>query len=861
MITITRTKRSLLIAAIFISRIGSASAQESRYGTTFPDSVNIKVHESYSQVNGFHRWFFGTNYRKEWGTTVRLPLIDIKKIRGGLSPEQFGGGMETKSIRMADHTGKEWVIRSVEKIPDKLVPENLRGTFVLDWFGDEYSQQHPYSALCVPPLADAANVPHANPVIGVLAADPALGSFGKDFAGRVVLFEEREPTGPSQNTIKVMKELAASHENRIDKEEFLRARLLDLLIGDWDRHEDQWRWTVDKEGKDRIYTAVPRDRDQAMHTRDGVVPGIAALPWIDPQIDNFGGDIPRVKYSLFKTRFTQMYPSSQYSYAEWMQISNDFVKAETDAVIEESVRRLPKGVYAMRHDELVSKLKKRRDHIPAAMAEYYRFINNIVDIRASDLDEKVTITDTAGKAMHVIIKKLNGNGKAKETIMDMVYEPEITKEIRLYVSGGNDQVTIDNKTSRIKLRVIGGDGAKQYTVVNAAKTVQLYSKKDSVTLSGNTGRLNTHFSNDTSNTHFVATNPYNVWTPLVTGNVNKDDGFLLGLGFRYTGRSGFRNLPYSTVQELMVTHSFETDAFRIFYSGQWIQAVGKADFTLNAIVDAPDNTMNFFGQGNETVLNRTGNYRKFYRTRFDYYQFDPALRWHTSKYASFSFGPSLQYYDFDAAGNVGRSVNQPGLIKSYDSTSYKADKLHIGLVAKFISNTEDSKILPTKGYYLNVKLQYYEGVNSSAKSFAQLIPEFTYFQKVDTGARLVLSDRIGGGVSVGNPAYYQSLFLGGQGNLLGFLQNRFAGKQLAYNDFQARLKLADVGGYILPGQLGITGFYDVGRVWIDNEHSDTWHQGVGGGLYFAPASLTVIQLVAGHSSEGWYPYISFDFRL
>jgi hypothetical protein len=861
MITITKTKRSLLIAAIFIARVWTASAQEARYGTTFPDSVNIKVHASYNDVKGFHRWFFGENYRKEWGAPVRLPLINVKQIGGGLSPEQFGGGMETKSIRMSDRTGKEWVIRSVEKIPDKLVPENLRGTFVLDWFGDEYSEQHPYSALCVPPLAEAAGVPHANPVIGVLVPDPSLGSFGKDFAGRVVLLEEREPTGSSQNTIKVLKELAASSDNRIDKEEFLRARLLDLLIGDWDRHEDQWRWTVDKRGKERIYTAVPRDRDQAMHTRDGVLPAIAALPWLDPQIDDFQGAIPHIKYSLFKTRFTQMYPSSQYSFQDWMTITNNFVKAETDEVLKESIRRLPKGVYAMRHDELFLKLKKRRDNIPQAMSDYYKFINRIVDIRASDGDEKVTVKDTTGRGIQVIIQKLNGNGIARETIMDMVYEPKITKEIRLYVSAGNDQVLIANKTSSIKLRIAGGNGEKNYAVNDAYRKVQIYGKKDSISFSGKVNRLNTHLSNDTSNTHFVSTNPYNIWTPLVTGSLNKDDGFLLGLGFKYTGHDGYRKLPYSTIQEVMLTHSFETNAFRVYYDGQWTQAIGRADLTVNAVVDAPDNTMNFFGQGNETKLDKAGNYHRYYRTRFDYYQFDPALRWHTSKSATLSVGPSLQYYNFDAAGNTGRSINQPGLIKSYDSTSYAANKVHLGLIGTFISNTEDSKILPTKGYYLNVRAQYYSGLNSNSGSFAQLIPEFTYFQKVDTGARLIFSDRIGGGISVGNPAFYQSLFLGGQGNLLGYLQNRFAGKQMAYNNLQARLRIANVGGYILPGQLGITGFYDVGRVWIDNEHSDTWHQGVGGGLYFAPASLTVIQIMAGHSNEGWYPYVAFNFRL
>jgi len=858
-----KNKRIILSQAfISFACISTAYAQQSKFETSFPDSVNIKAHASYNNVSRIHRKLFGENYRREWAETVKLPLINIRQFRGGLNPEQYGGGMETKSIRMVDKTGMEWVIRSVEKKPDKLVPIKLRSTFVLDWIGDEYSEQHPYSALCVPPLAEAAGVPHANPVIGVLVSDPALGSFGKDFAGHVVLLEEREPTGHSENTLNVLKDLAASNEKRIDKNEFLRARMLDLLVGDWDRHEDQWRWTADKQGKERIFTAVPRDRDQAMHIRQGLFPSIASLPWLVPQIDNFEGDIPRVKYSLFKSRFMQQYPASQFSYEEWMKAAVDFTKAETDQVLENSVKRLPRAVYLIRHNELVSKLKKRRDNIPRAMSEYYYFINRIVDIRASDLDEKVTITDTTGQGLHITIQRLNNNGSSNDTIMNMVYRSTITKEIRLYISAGNDQVIVDNKTSPIKLRIIGSTGEKTYTICNTIKKVRLYGRKDSIKFSGNTAGLHVHLANDTGNTHFLQTNPYNIWRVIANGSINKDDGFLLGLGFKYVGHDGFRKLPYSTVQELMLTHSFETNAFRINYDGQWIQAIGKADLTLGAIIDAPDNTMNFFGQGNETVLNKAAvDFQKYYRTRFDYYQFDPALRWHTGKGSTLSIGPSLEYYNFDTDGNKGRSVTQPGLIRSYDSTSYSADKIHVGIVAKWISDKEDNKVLPTSGYYLNVKAQFYDGLNNNSRSFGQLIPEFTYFQKIDTGGHLVISDRIGGGISLGNPAFYQSLFLGGQGNLLGYLQNRFAGKQMAYNNLLARLKIANLGGYILPGQIGITGFYDVGRVWIDNESSDKWHQGAGGGIYFAPATLTVIQIIAGHSSEGWYPYIAFNFRL
>jgi len=850
---------------IFLFGVSRATAQQNVgkpvINSDLPDSITISVHPSYNQVNGLHRWLFGENYRKEWAASVRLPLIRISQVHGGLTPEQYGGGMETKSIRMKDSTGKEWVIRSVEKVPDKLLPENLRQTFVIDWVDDEYSGQHPYSALIVPPLAEAAHVPHAHPVIGVLVADKIMGSFSSQYAGRVVLLEEREPTGQSENTIKTLKDLVVNHNNRVDGEEFLRARMLDLLIGDWDRHEDQWRWTAAAVGKDKIYTAVPRDRDQVMHVTQGVFPSLATLPWLDPILGNFDGEIPEIKYSLFKTKFLQPYLDAQLNYADWMRIANAFVKDETDSVLEAGLQQLPAGVYLIRHDELLAKLKKRRDNIPAAMDEYYKFAYKTVDIRLSDKDELVSINDDQEKALHIVVNKLKENGKAGDRIMDMTYQPAITSEIRLYVSAGNDQVIINNKTSPIRLRIVDSIGHKTMDVKEAYKKVKVYGLRDSISFTGDMSNVSKHLSRDTANVGFRPSNPYNLWMPMATGTINRDDGFLLGLGFRYTGRDGFRTGPYSTIQEVMVTHSFETKAFSVNYGGQWMQAIGKADIILDVLAKAPNNTMNFFGQGDLTVLNKTGDYHEYYRARFDLYQLDPALRWHTGKGSTISFGPSLQYYHSNAEDNRNRSVEQPGLIKSYDSTTFNNDKLHLGLAGRFISDKRNNKILPSAGFYLDIKAQGYTGLNNDSKSFAQLKPEFTYYQKVDTGAVLVFSDRVGGGIGIGSPAFYQSFFLGGQGNLLGYLQNRFAGQQMVFNDLQARLRLATLAGYILPGQLGLTGFYDAGRVWIKGEHTNTWHQGTGTGIYFAPASLTVIQIIAGHSSEGWYPYISFNFTI
>jgi hypothetical protein len=828
----------------------------------FPDSTVVKAHASYDDVSGVHRWLFGENYRKEWAMPVKLPILHLSQINGGLAPIKSGGGMESKSLRLEDKSGREWVLRSVEKIPDKLLPSNLQGTFAVEWVGDEFSGQHPYSALIVPPLAEAARVPHANPVIGVVADDPALGQYSKTFVGTVCLLEEREPSGPSDNTFKMDRELVGSFENRLDGKTFLRARMLDVLVGDWDRHEDQWRWTGTKNSEDKVYMSVPRDRDQVFHVTEGLFPMIASRPWIDPLLANFDGGIPHIKYSLFKTRFANAHTDAQMSYNEYMKVVNEFVKAETDEVLEAGLKRLPVETYRYRHNELLTKLKKRRDDLPAAMIEYFKFYNRIVDIRATDKDEQVSISDAPDKAMRIIIEKISKSGNDKGTLMDMTYHPDITEEIRMFVSGGDDHITINTSSTPIKLRIVDSTGNKTFDIKQTATKTKIYGPVSNTRFTGSENGISTHISNDTGNVRFLPTNLYNVWMPLATAAVNKDDGFQLGLGFKYTGHEGFRKLPYSTVQQVMITHSFATSAFSIKYNGEWTDAIGKADFILEARADAPDGTVNYFGRGNESVLNKSiDDYRSFYRTRYDIYRLDPALRWNLDKRTTISVGPSFQFYHLDPKSNEGRFINQTALIKNYDSLTVDKDKSHIGAQVTLESDHKDNKILPKGGYYLLIRLQGYDGLNSYSRSFAQIRPEFTYYQKLDTKGAIVISDRVGGGIGIGSTAFYQSMFLGGQDNLLGYLENRFAGQHMVYNNLQARIKLANIASYVLPGQFGLLGFYDTGRVWIKGEHSDKWHQGTGGGIFFAPASLTVVQIMAGHSSEGWYPYLSFNFRI
>ena len=124
----------------------------------------------------------GNNYRKEWGTEMKnVRLFDIGKEHGGLKIVQRGGGLQTKSLRLEDKQGKQYVLRSIEKFADKAVPSALRGTIAAKLVGDQVSASHPYAALVVPPMAQAVGVYHTNPELVYLPDDPRLGNYQRRF--------------------------------------------------------------------------------------------------------------------------------------------------------------------------------------------------------------------------------------------------------------------------------------------------------------------------------------------------------------------------------------------------------------------------------------------------------------------------------------------------------------------------------------------------------------------------------------------------------------------------------------------------------------------------------------------------------
>jgi hypothetical protein len=127
---------------------------------------------------------------------------------------------------------------------------------------------------------DATGALHLDPQLYVMPDDPRLGEFRAQFAGMLGQLEER-PGGRFGGAAEVLDTdeflplLEREPANLLEAEEYLTGRLMDFVLGDWDRHEDQYSWARFDRGGVRTWRPIPRDRDYAFVDYDGIAIDLA----------------------------------------------------------------------------------------------------------------------------------------------------------------------------------------------------------------------------------------------------------------------------------------------------------------------------------------------------------------------------------------------------------------------------------------------------------------------------------------------------------------------------------------------------------------------------------------------------------
>src|SRR5690606_21175535 len=152
-------------------------------------------------------------------------------------------------------------------------------------------------------LAKYANVLSTHPKVVFIPKQETLGdTYNEKYGNRLFLLEYETESDTNWTALKDVQSIVETDDLQelkqelkdsvfIDERQLVRARLFDLIIGDWDRHAKQWGWVLQK--SDGGYKAIPLpgDRDNAFFRIDGVIPAIISNKNVEPLVRPFEKEI------------------------------------------------------------------------------------------------------------------------------------------------------------------------------------------------------------------------------------------------------------------------------------------------------------------------------------------------------------------------------------------------------------------------------------------------------------------------------------------------------------------------------------------------------------------------------------------
>ncbi len=851
--------------------------------SAFPSTVDVaatgKLHKDQRRPV-----LLGKNYRDEWETIIaNVPVFDLSTEKGGLKIVKQGGGMQTRSLRLEAADEKQYVLRSIEKFPEKAVPAELRNTIAEDVVADQISASHPYGAFVIPPLAGAAGVYHTNPRLVWLPDDPRLGKYREDFANGLYLFEERpdddwrdlDSFGNSKkimSTADVIQKLENDGDHIIDQEQTVRSRLFDIWIGDWDRHDDQWRWArfkPENENDIKYYQPIPRDRDQAFFWSDGSMLRLSSRRWGQPKFQGFNEEIRDVAGLEFNARHFDRTFLTGAEKELWIQTARELKESLTNEVIENAIKGFPPEIYALHGEEIIHKLKARREDLVRYAEEYYLFLSEIVTITASDKEDLIEVVRLPDGSVGVEVWRISGkSGNKKYKYYEREFDPSETREIRIFAFGDDDIINISGESNGGPLiRIIGGKGDD---MLNDQSNVHGPGRK---TIAYDTPGMKIQSSGEVRdrrsekegiNKYDRYSFKFNTTMPLVTGGFNPDDGIFIGGGLVAT-RHGFRKEPYKLKHNFLASLAPRSGSYNFSYDLHFVDLIGNWDLQLEADVSEPSYADFFYGFGNKTNFNEDlwDEDRQFYRVHYHQWILKPMLRHSTTdEKHRFMIGPSFRSIEVeeddneDGARFISLYADYTGRGPETDIPFLETRRFYVGLEGRYQFDLRDQALFPKEGLLWNVEAAAFRQIGEEENDFRQVCSDLSVYSTVGGSLRTTLAFRLGGQVNFGEYEFYQAARLGGTRNLRGYRKFRFAGEKTFFTNLEIRTKLIQFNSFLFPAEVGILLFHDLGRVWepssdeiISDPKMNTWHRGMGTGIWISPLGQLVISADYGISND------------
>lgn len=420
-----------------------------------------------------------------------MPVFRLSKTKFKVG--ELGGGKQTKSLHLLDEKGKEWGLRSLEKDVTPSLSPPFQHTVMQSFMQDQISSGMPYGSLIVGLLAQSMKITAAKPTYFFVADDPALGPYKQFFANRMCMLEERDPGFDSTvNTETVMRQIQRTNNCLVDQKALLKARLLDMLITDFDRHYDNWRWGLVDSGNIRYYKAIPRDRDWAFYQSKGLVPRMATFAALHFLV-NFNGKPSRFKNLNRKAYLFDGAFLNALSTEDWQASIHQLQQDLTNEAIQAAVKALPLAVFSVYGESFIKKLKSRRDAFENETLKYYRFLSQKVQVDGSNDAETFSISPAEGGFLLEIFSQ-NSDGSRGTKMYSRRFRNSETYALVINGLAGDDRFEIaEGVNGKTKLTLNGGTGRDAYLLNGALRTeVHDYASENNNFLKKEKARVHLH---------------------------------------------------------------------------------------------------------------------------------------------------------------------------------------------------------------------------------------------------------------------------------------------------------------------------------------------------------------------------------
>jgi len=847
-------KSFLFILITLSTELLSQNIDDPKYTSDIKNNVIPGVNY---EAGWMHKLFFGKHWRELWTLPVEVEILELDKFGGGLVPLKKGGGLQTKTLRFKDKDGLVWKFRSLDKDPAKVLPKDLQNTVVADIVQDQISSSNPFASLIVASILKSAGVLQSIPKLVILPDDSKLGEFQKEFGGLLGTIE-LNPDENDENevlnfegaekvvgTFKLMHRLEDKRSEKVNSTEFLKARLLDIFLGDWDRHVEQWRWGRFKKNNIETWYPIPRDRDQAFSKFDGIGPSLAE--YYIPQLNNFGNEYPPIQDITWSGRYLDRRYLVEITKPEWDSVTTYVLSKVTDDVIRSAVNKLPDEQFKIAGQEIISKLLSRRNLLTDISEKYYEMIQQTVDIWGSNKDDFVEIKLLDDQHTLITLYKMDKKTGEKngKVFFTRTFENTMTDEIRVYMLDGDDKVTVSGEVDiSPTIRLITGDGKDEVVNYSKNKIFVYDSGKKSIFNKNNRTKVDdSKYSEPKTDTekYEPAVNDRGSrlkFFPFI--QFDSDNGLTFG-GSEVLTSYGFRVEPFSYKMTFFASYSTDPKSTNIYYNGIFNSLIKNTNLQL-FLQSTELKFSRYYGFGNETIYNSDLDETNFYMVEQKRYEINPSIQFRLFKNNSTGIGLSYSYQNTSLVNN---SLLNNFIFGNYGLGKFSLFKIDLN----FEIDSRDNPDNTYTGSYFRLDGSVYPELFDNVESFYKLNFDIRHFFTTDLISKTTLALRTGGGKVWNKYPFFEAEFLGGSENLRGYRRERFSGDASLFGQAEIRTYLGK-WSLIIPGKFGFHTFIETGRVFVEGDNSEKWHPSYGGGIWLSFIERTAnLSLTIARSSE------------